>query len=68
MYVRNIHGIVRGEKGVVFEDKFRPVTASPLTGTPWCVVRTGYNYKLSVWGKQAEMVRTSDDVVESSFC
>jgi len=50
------------------KDKSRPVSSTPVSGTPWCVVWTGdgrsffYNptTKTSVWEKPAEMVGRSD--------
>merc|ERR1719357_314462 len=50
------------------KDKSRPISSTPVPGTPWCVVWTGdlrsffYNptTKLSVWEKPAEMVGRSD--------
>merc|ERR1719402_1220488 len=49
-------------------DKSRPMSSTPVPGTPWCVVWTGdsrsffYNptTKTSVWEKPAEMVGRSD--------
>merc|ERR1712004_516714 len=49
-------------------DKSRPISSTPVPGTPWCVVWTGdhrsffYNptNKQSVWEKPAEMVGRSD--------
>lgn len=50
------------------KDKSRPISSTPVPGTPWCVVWTGdhrsffYNptSKQSVWEKPAEMVGRSD--------
>ena len=50
------------------KDKSRPVSSTPVPGTPWCVVWTGdsrsffYNpsNKQSVWEKPAELVGRSD--------
>jgi len=50
------------------KDKSRPISSTPVPGTPWCVVWTGdmrsffYNptNKQSVWEKPAEMVGRSD--------
>lgn len=50
------------------KDKSRPISSTPVPGTPWCVVWTGdrrsffYNptTKTSVWEKPAEMVGRSD--------
>lgn len=50
------------------KDKSRPVSSTPVPGTPWCVVWTGDNRsffynpttKTSVWEKPAEMVGRSD--------
>merc|ERR1712083_574145 len=58
--------------------KSRPISSTPVPGTPWCVVWTGdlrsffYNptTKLSVWEKPAEMVGRSDvaKMLESPHC
>merc|ERR1711881_724700 len=60
------------------KDKSRPISSTPVPGTPWCVVWTGdhrsffYNptTKLSVWEKPAEMVGRSDvaKMLESPQC
>jgi len=50
------------------KDKSRPISSTPVPGTPWCVVWTGdrrsffFNptTKTSVWEKPAEMVGRSD--------
>ena len=50
------------------KDKNRPVSSTPVPGTPWCVVWTGDNRsfffnpsnKQSVWEKPAELVGRSD--------
>merc|ERR1719445_64323 len=50
------------------KDKSRPVSSTPVPGTPWCVVWTGdsrsfffnSSNKQSVWGKPAELVGRSD--------
>ena len=50
------------------KDKGRPVSSTPVPGTPWCVVWTGDSRsfffnpsnKQSVWEKPAELVGRSD--------
>merc|ERR1712106_619615 len=57
-----------GDDNKTPKDKSRPISSTPVPGTPWCVVWTGdlrsffYNptTKLSVWEKPAEMVGRSD--------
>merc|ERR1719357_750161 len=57
-----------GDENKTPKDKSRPISSTPVPGTPWCVVWTGdhrsffYNptNKQSVWEKPAEMVGRSD--------
>merc|ERR1719508_654295 len=57
-----------GDDSKTPKDKSRPISSTPVPGTPWCVVWTGdhrsffYNptTKTSVWEKPAEMVGRSD--------
>merc|ERR1712013_785834 len=61
-------GIETGTPQAAPKDKSRPISSTPVPGTPWCVVWTGdhrsffYNptNKQSVWEKPAEMVGRSD--------
>jgi len=61
-------GIETGITKAAPKDKSRPISSTPVPGTPWCVVWTGdlrsffYNptNKQSVWEKPAEMVGRSD--------
>ena len=56
------------EKPKVPQDKSRPVSSTPVTGTPWCVVWTGdgkvffYNptSKASVWERSQDLVGRPD--------
>jgi len=56
------------KKEIVNKDKSKPISSTPITGTPWCVVWTGdhkvffYNpsTKTSVWEKPAELVDRPD--------
>merc|ERR1712013_961203 len=67
-----------GDENKTPKDKSRPISSTPVPGTPWCVVWTGdhrsffYNptTKLSVWEKPAEMVGRSDvaKMLESPHC
>merc|ERR1712173_215474 len=67
-----------GDESKTPKDKSRPISSTPVPGTPWCVVWTGdhrsffYNptTKLSVWEKPAEMVGRSDvaKMLESPQC
>merc|ERR1719189_2408008 len=55
-------------KAASSKDKARPVSSTPVPGTPWCVVWTGDSRsfffnpsnKQSVWEKPAELVGRSD--------
>merc|ERR1719430_1298180 len=61
-------GLETGITKAAPKDKSRPISSTPVPGTPWCVVWTGdlrsffYNptNKQSVWEKPAEMVGRSD--------
>jgi len=61
-------GLETGIMKAAPKDKSRPISSTPVPGTPWCVVWTGdlrsffYNptNKQSVWEKPAEMVGRSD--------
>ena len=56
------------DKAASSKDKARPVSSTPVPGTPWCVVWTGDSRsfffnpsnKQSVWEKPAELVGRSD--------
>ena len=56
------------DKAASSKDKSRPVSSTPVPGTPWCVVWTGDSRsfffnpsnKQSVWEKPAELVGRSD--------
>merc|ERR1719461_1152351 len=59
---------IQSEPAASSKDKARPVSSTPVPGTPWCVVWTGDSRsfffnpsnKQSVWEKPAELVGRSD--------